>query len=117
MACRRLFVSCERVHDTVGWNLLRNSPTSPYFRFSVDRELGNIALDEWNRVEELTAITDEYMWSHHGEYTTTRCVAALETRAAEVKVRQEAEEQPLTCKPVPFPNGPHLTLIASEWPV
>ena len=118
MACRKLIASCERVDITVRRGFSWDLPFSSYFRFSVDQELGNIALDEWNRLGELTAITDVYMWSSsYGEYTTRRCVAALEARAAEVKVRQEAEEQPLTCKPVPFPTGPHLTLIASERPV
>ena len=91
--CENLITSCERVHGTVGREFLGTSPSSPYFRYSVDRWLGNIALDEWNRVKGLMVTTDKYMRLYHEEIKTERCVAALEERAVEVtEVRREAEE-------------------------
>ena len=93
LACQNLITSCECVHGTVGQKCLGTSPSSPYFRYSVDRWLGNVAFDEWNRVKGLMVTTDIYMRLYHEEIKTERCVAALEERDVEVtEVRWEAEE-------------------------
>jgi hypothetical protein len=46
-------------------------------------------LDEWNRKEELTGVTNQYMEFDDQEEKATRCVEVLKPRVAEVKAREE----------------------------
>jgi len=86
------------VDDTVCDHFLETTPEgqkNPYFRFSVNRGLGNIALDEWKRVENLTGITQGYMSFKPVEQQARKCVDALKAKAVDIKETQE-EAQSLT---------------------
>jgi hypothetical protein len=52
----------------------------PYFRFSVDRGLGNILLNEWEKDQEIAAITAAYLNFSIPADNVRRCVRALTTK-------------------------------------
>jgi predicted acylesterase/phospholipase RssA len=47
----------------------------PYFRFNVDRDVGDIGLEEWRREEEIAAHTLAYL--HEYEESKMKCVECL----------------------------------------
>jgi len=99
-ACHKLITSCETVHNAVGREFRLNATgvdANRYFRFSVDRGVGNIALDEWKRLEELTGVTDAYLRFDVEEERAEKCVRVLEARAAGIRSQREEAEEGLTC--------------------
>jgi hypothetical protein len=49
----------------------------PYFRFNVERDVGDIGLEEWRKEEELTAHTMAYLHEQEVEERKTNCVECL----------------------------------------
>jgi predicted acylesterase/phospholipase RssA len=49
----------------------------PYFRFNVERDVGDIGLEEWKREEELAAHTMAYLEEQEAEERKTMCVNCL----------------------------------------
>jgi hypothetical protein len=80
-ACFRLYTSCESVDDDAYRDFARITARSgnanPYFRFSVDRGLANIILDEWEKEQEMTGITEAYLKYGVQANQVKRCVQAL----------------------------------------
>jgi predicted acylesterase/phospholipase RssA len=78
-ALSRLVTNSEEVHQ----RLQRASRTTdvenqfPYFRFNVEREIGDIGLGDWNKVEEMAAHTMAYLEEQEAEERKTMCVASL----------------------------------------
>ena len=82
-ACSRLATSCEGVAEDVGKEFRTKSAeghANPYFRFSVNRGLGNIMLDEWSKLGDLTGITGGYMRYDVQEVKAKKCVEVLNAR-------------------------------------
>jgi hypothetical protein len=76
-ACVKLHTSCEAVDDEVYKEFTRPGDAHPYFRFSVDRGLANVVLDEWEKEEEMTAITEAYLKYSVQADRARHCVQAL----------------------------------------
>jgi hypothetical protein len=73
---QRLIESCEFVHDRV---CRRFGPTS-YFRFSVDRGLENIGVEEWNEAGDqgrLAGVTSAYLRKAEASRQLTSCAQVL----------------------------------------
>jgi hypothetical protein len=77
----KLYTSCEAVDDEVHREFARADNDHPYFRFSVDRGLGNVVLDEWEKEEEITAITEAYLKYAVQAERARHCVQALAVAA------------------------------------
>jgi len=93
-ACVKLLTSCEIVANDVGKDFNKKASDgqmNPYFRFSVNRGMDDIILDEWHRIQEMTAITSRYMEFDDQVILAKRCVNALGARAAEVRELREEE--------------------------
>ena len=78
-ACVQLTTNTEPVHE----RLLRQSTSSnpdlqfPYHRFNVDRDMQDIGLEEWSKMEEMAAHTAAYMEGVQGEIKRNKCVHDL----------------------------------------
>jgi predicted acylesterase/phospholipase RssA len=78
-ACVQLTTNTEPVHE----RLLRQSTSSnpdlqfPYHRFNVDRDMQDIGLEEWSKMEEMAAHTAAYMEGAEGEIKRNNCVHDL----------------------------------------
>ena len=70
-------MSCEAVDDEMYKEFTRPGNVNPYFRFSVDRGLGNVVLDEWEKEEEMAAITEAYLKYSVQANRARQCVQAL----------------------------------------
>jgi hypothetical protein len=76
-ACVKLHMSCEAVDDEVYKEFSRPGNSQPYFRFSVDRGLQNVVLDEWEKEQEMSAVTEAYLKYSVQAERARRCVTAL----------------------------------------
>ena len=85
-ACVKLITNCEVVDDEVHKEFARRRAPDPYFRFSVDRGLGNILLNESEKEQEMAAITEAYLRFHVQADRARRCVHALTVHGAVVAV-------------------------------
>lgn len=78
-ALSSLTMSSEEVHQ----RLLRESRSTdmnkqfPYFRFDVEREVGDIGLEAWKEFEEIAAYTEAYMGEYEAEERRRMCVKIL----------------------------------------
>jgi len=78
-ACVDLVTNSEAVHQ----RLLKESKSSdperqfPYHRFNVDRDMQNIGLQEWSKMEEMASHTAVYMEEGEGVLRLNRCVKDL----------------------------------------
>jgi hypothetical protein len=68
------------VDDEVHKEFARSGAPNPYFRFSVDRGLGNILLNEADKQQEISAITEAYMRFNVQAEQVKRCVHVLAAR-------------------------------------
>ena len=75
----KLITDSEHVHQR-----LRRAACStdidkrfPYFRFNVERDVGDIGLEEWRREEEMAAYTIAYLHEQEVEETKMECVECL----------------------------------------
>jgi predicted acylesterase/phospholipase RssA len=78
-ACVKLTTNTEPVHQRL---LKRSASTDPdeqfpYHRFNVDRDMQDIGLEEWRKVEEIAAHTSAYMEEAEGEINRNKCVHDL----------------------------------------
>ena len=81
-ACIKLTTSCAAVDDETHKEFARRGDPNPYFRFSVDRGLGNILLNEVEKQQEMAAITEAYMRFNAQAEQVKRCVHVLSERRA-----------------------------------
>ena len=51
--------------------------TEVYFRFNVERDVGDIGLEDWKKAEEITAHTMAYLAEQEAEEKKTKCVKCL----------------------------------------
>ena len=59
-----IIINTEAVHD----ELQREADqTFPYFRFNVERNVGDIGLEDWKKLEALTIHTSAYMRTYDSE--------------------------------------------------
>jgi len=74
-----LVTDSEDVHDRLRRTARANDIDKifPYFRFNVDRDVGDIGLEEWKRAEEIQAHTDSYLAEQAVEDEKTKCVKCL----------------------------------------
>src|SRR5947207_3996094 len=64
--CVASLTSCEKVHRDVSDKYPdRIIPNSNYFRFNVPQGMSRIGLEEWEKMGDIMALTEEYM--DHGE--------------------------------------------------
>jgi predicted acylesterase/phospholipase RssA len=74
-----LTTNSEQVHQ----RLLRNSRAAdinkqfPYFRFNVEREMGDIGFEDWAKEEEMATHTAAYLGEHEVEELKMKCVEFL----------------------------------------
>ena len=87
-ACVQLATSSEPVHRRLFQQSQSSDPqkTFPYHRFNVDRDLQDIGLEEWGKMQEMTAHTAVYMEEGEGVLRTNNCVQDL------------MNPQPMECK-------------------
>jgi hypothetical protein len=60
--CKNSLTSCKTVHDDVLQNQDRDDIRGRYFRFNTPG-MGNIGLEEWSRIPDMSALTLAYMES------------------------------------------------------
>ena len=77
--CARLSQSSEHVHQRILRASQPNDLTDgfPYHRFSVDRDMEDVELQEWNKHVEIADHTINYMSEGEGEYKRNECVKDL----------------------------------------
>ena len=69
-----IVTNTEAVHD----NLHRQADEKfPYFRFNVERNVGDIGLEDWKRSQALTTHTSAYMGTYDSEKRKTMCAKCL----------------------------------------
>jgi hypothetical protein len=73
---QRLLENCEAVHDRV----FRTLHTRSYFRFSVDRGLEGVGVEEWIETPRLAGITSGYLRTARPSHDLCACVEAIESR-------------------------------------
>ena len=76
-ACVKLHTSCEAIDNELQKELTRSGNAHPYFRFSVDRGLGSILWNEWEKEQEMAAITETYLNFSFQADQARRCARAL----------------------------------------
>jgi hypothetical protein len=83
----QLATNSEDVHQRVQRAHRGNSSEyqSHYFRFNVPRDVGDIGLGDWCKLEELAAHTDNYMKEYETEEQMSRCVKSLLTTISSSK--------------------------------
>lgn len=59
--CAKCLTSCEIVHREISENPQRDILGGNYFRLNVAQGMSKIGLDEWEKLEDMTALTDSYM--------------------------------------------------------
>ena len=67
--------SCETVHAEISERADRDILGGNYFRLNVPQGLGSIGLDEWNKVRQIVALTNNYM--DHGELKERKRTIAM----------------------------------------
>jgi predicted acylesterase/phospholipase RssA len=73
-ALTSIVTNIEGVHDT----LLREADNQfPYFRFNVERDVGDIGLEDWEKVHALTTHTAAYMRIYESETRKNMCAKCL----------------------------------------
>jgi len=70
----RIVTNTEAVHD----GLHREADQRfPYFRFNVERDVGDIGLEDWKKLEALTTHTNAYMGTYDSEKKKISCAKCL----------------------------------------
>ena len=73
-ALTSIVTNTEAVHDT----LQRNADEKfPYFRFNVERNVGDIGLEDWKKVHALTTHTTAYMGTYELEKRKVMCAKCV----------------------------------------
>jgi hypothetical protein len=88
-ACAKLQISCEAIDNEIYKEFTRSGNPPLYFRFSVDRGLGSILLNEWEKEQEITAITEAYLNLNFQADQASRCVRALAMIDSEMAPKDE----------------------------
>ena len=78
-ACVELTTNSERVHQRLLKHALSTDPEKkfPYHRFNVERDMQDIGLQEWYKIEEMAVHTTAYMEEGEGELKRNKCVQDL----------------------------------------
>jgi hypothetical protein len=78
-ACVQLTTNTEPVHERLLKQSTLTDPDKqfPYHRFNVDRDLQDIGLQEWTKIEEISEHTAAYMEGAEGEIKRNKCVHDL----------------------------------------
>ena len=107
-ACGRLSYSCEKVHQSIKNHFCDTTPEgqeNPYFRFSAN---GNIMFDDWERAEELTASSQDYLSADLEKKKVVKIVDALIAKS------EWAEPEPVDSVVRPDLLKPETAPIALE---
>jgi hypothetical protein len=72
--CVRCLTSCENTHREMAENPERIILDGNYFRLNVPQGMSKIGLDEWEKLEDMLALTDSYM--RHGEMQKPKQIIA-----------------------------------------
>ena len=91
-ACVKLITDCQIIDHDVDTEF-HNEPredgqVNPYFRFSVEKGVGTVQLDEWKEVENLIGVTSGYLSSNKQAAKIERCRDCL------VETMQKREQRP-----------------------
>jgi patatin-like phospholipase/acyl hydrolase len=80
-ACVDLVTNSEPAHQRLLEESTSTDPTKqfPYYRFNVERDMQDIGLEEWNKVEEMNTHTKVYMEERERVLVKNECVRALMT--------------------------------------
>jgi hypothetical protein len=83
-AVAKLSTSSESTHERVyrEANSKDESAQFPYFRFNVLRGMDTIGLEEWSKVEAMTALTRSYLQSPSVQTELRKCAEGLVTPSA-----------------------------------
>ena len=73
----RLYTSCEGVDNEVHKDLTRSGNIDIYYRFSVNKGLEEVEVDEWSKKNEISGLTEAYLNFNKENTQVTRCVQAL----------------------------------------
>jgi hypothetical protein len=88
-ACVKLATDCEKAADELGEKFRSQSKATglpeSFFRFSVNRGLEDIDLDEWARESELAGVTDAYLRYHSQQVDLQKCVEVLKAQAIRIR--------------------------------
>jgi len=78
-ACMDLTTNSEFVHQRLLGHVTSNDPEKkfPYHRFNVERDMEDIELQEWEKMEEMAQHTAVYMEQGEGELKRNNCVQDL----------------------------------------
>ena len=89
-ACVQLATSLENVHQRVFKRAISGDPSRqfPYHRFNVERDMDDIGLEEWERMDEMGEHTARYMEEGEGEWKRDKCVEDLMAFTASGRERQ-----------------------------
>jgi hypothetical protein len=73
-ALSKMAFNSEQVHQGLSKDLNKQFP---YYRFNVERDVGDIGLGDWRREEEIAVHTESYLQEHEGEERKSLCVLSL----------------------------------------
>jgi hypothetical protein len=78
-ALSSLVTNSEEVHQRLQRASRANDTDKqfPYFRFNVERDIGDIGLEDWKKAEEMAAHTVAYLEEQEVEERKTMCVKSL----------------------------------------
>jgi predicted acylesterase/phospholipase RssA len=78
-ACVDLVTTSEPAHQRLLEDSTSTDPAKqfPYYRFNVERDMQDIGLEEWNKVEEMNMHTKVYMEERERVLIKNECVRAL----------------------------------------
>lgn len=74
-ALSRIVTNTEAVHDML--QRQSDQESYPYFRFNVERDFGDIGLEDWKKIRNLTENTIAYMGKSESETRKIRCAKRL----------------------------------------
>jgi len=75
----QLATDSENVHQRVQREYQNRKSQIRYFRFNVSRDVGDIGLGDWCKMDELAAHTENYMREYEIEEKLSLCVGFLQT--------------------------------------
>ncbi|KFA46064.1 hypothetical protein S40293_10064 [Stachybotrys chartarum IBT 40293] len=75
--CVKSLTSCERVHADLSLSLTRYGLDGGYFRLNVPQGMSQIGLEEWNKLDDIKALTKSYLSSGDCQRTKVRIAKIL----------------------------------------
>jgi hypothetical protein len=78
-ALAEIATGSEEVHQQIqsDSHSMDRAKRFPYFRFNVERNLGDIGLEDWSKEEEIAAYTSSYMEEYDTKERRLACTRCL----------------------------------------